>query len=425
MDWLTIFAQVLAILAVFYFYIKHKLSYWSKKGVPHLEGNPLTLGINFKLFSQGPEIYTKDQFERCGKVYGVASAFRNVLVVNDAELIKQIMIKDFHLFMDKPTQGTWDDMWNLNLFMSGGDAWKRIRTIVSPTFTSGKLRAMHSVMHNCVKMLVNHLENVANPSAEVNIKEVITGFTIDVIAIFLMPMWFNNLLGIRSQFDPEHFDFFGNLVKEIVKQRKSGQKRGNDFVQLLMDAYATDNELKELNFEKLIADMDKDENTSFNEKKRLESSKNSLSDSEIAAQFETTSSTITHLLYELALNPTVQERLREDLVQALGDLDVTSEEYFDVVMNGLPYLEAVTKETLRKYPPLIRLERRLSADSYKLNGIPIEKSTNVVVSSYAVHHNAEYYPNPESFDPERFMPENKHKLVPYTYLPFGTGTFFT
>ena len=106
------------------------MSYWSKKGVPHLEGNPLTLGINFKLFSQGPEIYTKDQFERCGKVYGVASAFRNVLVVNDAELIKQIMIKDFHLFMDKPTQGTWDDMWNLNLFMSGGDAWKRIRTIV-------------------------------------------------------------------------------------------------------------------------------------------------------------------------------------------------------------------------------------------------------------------------------------------------------
>ncbi len=73
-----------------------------------------------------------------------------------------------------------------------------------------------------------------------------------------MPMWFNNLLGIRSQFDPEHFDFFGNLVKEIVKQRKSGQKRGNDFVQLLMDAYATDNELKEVNFEKLIADMDKD-----------------------------------------------------------------------------------------------------------------------------------------------------------------------
>lgn len=83
-----------------------------------------------KLFSQGPEIYTKDQLERFGKVYGVATAFRNVLIVNDAELIKQIMIKDFHLFMDKPTQGTWDDMWNLNLFMSSGDAWKRIRTIV-------------------------------------------------------------------------------------------------------------------------------------------------------------------------------------------------------------------------------------------------------------------------------------------------------
>lgn len=79
-----------------------------------------------------------------------------------------------------------------------------------------------------------------------------------MFSAFLLPLWWNNLIGVRSQFDPEHFDFFGNLVKEIVKQRKTTQRRGNDFVQLLMDAYASDKELKEVNFDKLTADMDID-----------------------------------------------------------------------------------------------------------------------------------------------------------------------
>jgi cytochrome P450 len=38
-----------------------------------------------------------------------------------------------------------------------------------------------------------------------------------------------------------------------------------------------------------------------------------------------------------------------------------------------------------------------------------------------IHHDPEYYPNPDRFDPERFMPENRHKLIPYTFLPFGIG----
>jgi cytochrome P450 family 9 len=38
-----------------------------------------------------------------------------------------------------------------------------------------------------------------------------------------------------------------------------------------------------------------------------------------------------------------------------------------------------------------------------------------------IHKDPEYYPNPDRFDPERFMPENRHKLIPYTFLPFGIG----
>ena len=68
------------------------------------------------------------------------------------------------------------------------------------------------------------------------------------------------------------------------------------------------------------------------------------------------------------------------------------------------------------------MERQLvSKGEYKLAGIYIDEGTVVEVSAQAVHHDPEYYPEPFAFKPERFLPENKSKLVPYTYLPFGQG----
>ena len=44
---------------------------------------------------------------------------------------------------------------------------------------------------------------------------------------------------------------------------------------------------------------------------------------------------------------------------------------------------------------------------------------NILV--YAIHHNEEYYPSPDKFKPERFLPENRDQIKPFTYLPFGSG----
>ena len=139
------------------------------------------------------------------------------------------------------------------------------------------------------------------------------------------------------------------------------------------------------------------------------------------AGFETTATTISNCLYNLAVNPEIQERLAEELDSALDGIEVDSPQYFDIINNQIPYLEATIKETLRMCPPVVRLQRRVGVDNYKLAGVPLEKGVIIEVSTYAVHHDPDYYPNPERFDPERFMPENKANLVPYTYLPFGQG----
>lgn len=54
-------------------------------------------------------------------------------------------------------------------------------------------------------------------------------------------------------------------------------------------------------------------------------------------------------------------------------------------------------------------------------GLVIEKGVSVIVPIWGIHHDPKYFPNPDSFDPERFNSENKAKIVPCSYLPFGEG----
>ena len=415
-----------------------------------------------------------------GKIYGNYIGLSPALTVADPELVKQVLVKDFTVFMNRRKLNFEHEIWSKNLFLAEDHSWKIIRTITSPTFSSGKLRGMNLLMDRCINKLVGYFDKISTKGSGVfNTKEVIAGFTIDVIAstsfgtetninddqnkkspfvihgmnlfrfnpiVFLlgttMPKWFNNLVDIRYAFPKKSFNFFKELVKSVINHRrediKEHEKKRNDLVQLLIDAYVYENEFEELiyknDYDKLTATADNIHHHISSEFKIPNTvkayNKKTLTENEIIAQciiffvagFETTASTITHCAYELAKNPDVQERLKEEIVQAIEGLEPTSDHYHDTVMNHITYLDAIVKETLRKYPPVIRLERRVAASSgYKLAGIPLEKDQVIQIPTYGIHHSPEYYPEPERFWPERFMPENKHKLIPYAYLPFGQG----
>lgn len=79
-------------------------------------------------------------------------------------------------------------------------------------------------------------------------------------------------------------------------------------------------------------------------------------------------------------------------------------------------------ESLRKYPPAAAL-LRVAADDYKVPGTNyiIEKGRLVFIPAYAIQRDAEYYPDPEKFDPDRFSDEEVKNRNPYTFLPFGEG----
>ena len=137
------------------------------------------------------------------------------------------------------------------------------------------------------------------------------------------------------------------------------------------------------------------------------------------AGYETTATTLSFCSYELALHPEVQEKLFEEVESAVDSKGEINYE----TLSKLPYLDAVLSETLRMYPPVIRLERRAMTDRYKLGdtGLVLNKGQEIEIPVYAIHHSEEFYPNPDKFYPERFLPENRNQIKPYTYLPFGAG----
>jgi cytochrome P450 family 9 len=126
--------------------------------------------------------------------------------------------------------------------------------------------------------------------------------------------------------------------------------------------------------------------------------------------------------YELAVNPEVQEKLFEEIQESERELNGKKLSYEK--LQSLKYLDQVVSEVLRKWPPAPGTDRICVKDyvlEYDDRRVVIEKGINLMIPVRAIHHDPEFFPNPEKFDPERFSNENKGSIREFTYLPFGVG----
>ena len=133
------------------------------------------------------------------------------------------------------------------------------------------------------------------------------------------------------------------------------------------------------------------------------------------AAHDTTTSTLTSMVYLLAKHPDWQERLRAE-VHSLGTEPLTHESL--AKMNQTDW---VIKETLRLYPPLSTLPK-FSNRSFEHNGYLIPSDTVVITYPIHTHYMEEYWDNPTMFDPERFSSgRSEHKRHHYSWVPFSGG----
>ncbi|TGZ50920.1 Cytochrome P450 4C1 [Temnothorax longispinosus] len=112
-----------------------------------------------------------------------------------------------------------------------------------------------------------------------------------------------------------------------------------------------------------------------------------------------------------------EDRVRNEVNTALQE---NGEKFTMKLLQDLPYLDRCIKEGLRLYPSVFLISR-ITAEDVKLQSYVVPAGTIINLNIYAIHRDPNFWPNPEVFDPDRFLPERKRNRHPYSYLPFSAG----
>lgn len=450
--WLIVFSLSLTAL-LFYLNVYKRFSHWKNKGIPYSKpiyflGNFASNVFRIKSFTTiVEECYNEFPKSRYSGVY----QFRiPVLLIRDPELVKQVTVKDFDVFPDHTRVIPIDaePLFSKNLFnMLHDEGWHDMRATLSPTFTASKMRTIFTLMRQCSEQFVNYYKQ-SEDNVSVDLKDSFTRFANDVIGtsafgvtcdslkhrnneFYVMGKALTNFSGLRSLrffsytispflskllrirfLNKKLEEFFKNLIRETLAIRTQKNIIRADMIQLLMAAQRI-----------------REQDAIDGEQKHK---KNSISDDDITAQalifflagFEVISTAMTFLAYELALNPEIQSKLYEEISATLEENsgNITYE-----AIISMKYLDSVVSESLRLHAPLAFIDRK-SVKPYTIHPsrsseapLHLEKGTTIWVPVSSFHHDEKYFPNPMKFDPERFNDENKHKIKPFTYLPFGAG----
>jgi cytochrome P450 len=135
----------------------------------------------------------------------------------------------------------------------------------------------------------------------------------------------------------------------------------------------------------------------------------------LIAGHETTATALTWAWGLLSAHPAVAERLYAELDAVLGGRAPTAAD-----VPSLTYTRMVIDETMRLYPPVYILSRKVMADDV-IGGYTLPRGSAVDLSPYVTHRHPDFWPDPERFDPERFTPERVAQRHKYAYVPFSTG----
>ena len=222
--------------------------------------------------------------------------------------------------------------------------------------------------------------------------------------VFQTPLWirFFTMFPFWEYFSKyvnilQNADYFLGLARSILEQRQQQGHSGNrDLVQLMLEAQEeTVNGVSKLSHDEVTA-----QSVTF-----------------LIAGFETTGNTLSSTAYYLASYPEVQDRIIQEVDEALDSSG--SKPLYDVVQK-MPYLDQVISEVLRLCGPAFLLGRSCEEDTV-IKGVRFPKGIDVNIPAYVLHRDPEAWDNPLEFNPENFSPEAKGKRDPYSYLPFGTG----
>lgn len=141
------------------------------------------------------------------------------------------------------------------------------------------------------------------------------------------------------------------------------------------------------------------------------------------AGHETTSSAISFCLFNIAKHENVSEKLHQELLEVFEDqtANISERKISTEDLSNLKYLECVIKESLRLYPPTPMILRELMKDVTFEDGKVLPKGSEVLIHVPLLHMNEQQFPDPLTFNPERFHCDSVTQRHPFAFIPFSGG----
>ncbi|XP_011266968.2 cytochrome P450 9e2 [Camponotus floridanus] len=433
--WLILLSIVIGALGIHYLFRNY--NYLERHGIIHVPPVPILgnmTSVIFRRISLTDFIHKLYTSNSDAKYIGFYFMGTPTFVFRDPEIIKSVLVKNFEAF---PDRFGFDDLneplLTNNLFSLRGQKWRDVRTLLSPSFTSSKMKMMFTLMSECAVDFASYLSTPI--SADIDMKDVFTKYTNDIIATCAFGIKINSMKDPTNKFfaygkeatsffgtrpikvfflrmfptlgrilnvkliDKHVSDFFKDIIKTTIATRDAENITRPDMIQLMMDIRGKEGR-RELDVDDMIAQA-----YVF-----------------FLGGFDTSSTTMCFAAHELAVNIDIQIKLQQEIDKVLEESNgkVTYE-----TINGLEYLDLVINEVLRLYPP-VPIERLCNKDYELPPALPDKKSfimkkgMNFWIPVFSIHRDKKYYDDPEKFRPERFLDNKTYHNSSY-YMPFGLG----
>lgn len=386
-------------------------------------------------------------------------------LIRDTDMIRKIFVKDFEFFEDHTQFFKTDNEPLLanTLISLTGEKWRAMRSTLSPAFTGSKMRQMFELVTEYTDETAKFLlAKSHNEKLNFEMKDFFSRYANDIIATcafglkvssFIEPDndFYVNARKLASNrsfsqtlkflllitapkiakalkipvFDREYTAKFRSMILDTMHVRKMQNIHRPDMIHLLM-------QVRDGTLNHTIAEEAKTEGFATVEESDIgkQHSNRNWTDDELVAQcllfffagLETVSTALTFAAYEIMVNQDVQQKLYDEISdtnERLGDKRISYDE-----LQKMKYLDQVVCEVLRKWPPALQTERICVKDYQYDDGdkkFIIEKGKTVFIPTYGLHHDERHYPEPETFNPDRFSDENRSNINSSAYLPFGVG----
>lgn len=437
---IVLLTLILGSVIACYFYLTRNYHYWSNQNIPCIKGALPGLGHVWLMMRRGEHI--GKFFQRIYEEFpdrsmvGLYNKTTPALLVREPKLIKTIMQTDFANFSKNLLKANpdLDPFLVANPFFSYGEKWSAARNSWTHVFSNAKLKILFARVEPICKKLENYLDQKLSQNedtTEIKIDDIITKYVTEAntnVAYGVESFCFedaSHTLSLDKIADATLGLDFWPVLKEYIyffMPELNKVLRISYFSKVLTNFICNATKLVQEDAHRgtimrMILDQKRNNGEEYDENLLID-----YAFGFFVAAYDTTKMTINFILYQLALHPHIQQRLRDEIKTVLAKYDgcLTYE-----ALKEMSYMDQVISESQR-LNTVVSILSKICTKKFELTGSDglschVQPGMQIFVSTDGLHKDSKYWPDPDVFDPDRFAAHRKTEYEKFAFLPFGEG----